>query len=196
MNTIKELMNDAELMQNIVEDLDDYPEDTKVCYEVWALGYNSDGEITDDGMLLKDFNDPDEAVTYASKLELADVVELAEDPTVETIDKDIAFLSIEVETVICDLDNEDCAVNVGTIYKKDINIYIDEPNDEELIHLKDGEYSLDADGNLIISCTQFNHLNKNDIIKVMYDDEDNNPVLTYKIISKTTADNFECEFIY
>ena len=195
MNTIKELMNDVELMQNIVEDLEDYPEDTKVCYEVWALGYNSDGEITDDGMLLKDFNDPDEAVTYASKLELADIVELAEDPTIETVDKDIAFLSIEVETVICDFENEDCAVNVGTIYKKDINIYTYEPDDEEIIQLTEDDYILNPEGNMVISQGQFNHLNKNDIIKAQFIDEDNQPILTYKIVSETMSGTFLCEFI-
>ena len=41
-----------------------------------------------------------------------------------------------------------------------------------------------------------NNYNKNDLIKVMFDGENDKFVFTYKIISKTTDNNYICEFIY
>ena len=38
--------------------------------------------------------------------------------------------------------------------------------------------------------------NKNDTVQIMYIDEDTQPIMTYKIISKTTDNSFICEFVY
>lgn len=193
-NTVHDLMNDEELSSYVTEDLEDFDDTAVVTYAIWAIGYDADSCITDTEMYLGEFADPDLAVEKAKALTLADIIHLAsEEDDGSEPNEDVAYVTIEVETVVDD--EEEGSMNVGTIFRKDIWLY-EEPDDEELIHLKDNEYVLDEDGNLIISCDQFNHLNKNDRIKVMYDDEDNTPVLTYTIKSKTTGNKFICEFEY
>lgn len=192
--TIKDLMENEELKQYITEDLEDFEEDLVVTYEVWAIGYDEDGAITDTDLYLGEFLDPDRAIEVAKNLTFSDVIQRAAEEDNVVPDEPVTYISIEVETVVAD--DEGNSMNVGTIYKKELCVDGESEDDEEIIHVKDNEYSIDDDGNLIISCAQFNHLNKNDIIKVMYDDEDNTPVLTYKIMSKTTSGNFECEFMY
>ena len=193
-NTVQDLMNDEELFSYVTEDLEDFDDTAVVTYAVWAIGYDADSCITDTEMYLGEFADPDLAVEKAKALTLADIIHLAsEEDDGSEPNEDVAYVTIEVETVVDD--EEEGSMNVGTIFKKDLWLY-EEPDDEELIHVKDNEYVLDEDGNLIISCDQFNHLNKNDRIKVMYDDEDNTPVLTYTVKSKTTGNKFICEFEY
>lgn len=194
-NTVKDLMENTELNQYVTEDLEDFEEDAKVTYELWAIGYDADDKVTDAELFLGKFTDPDKAIEKAKSLTFSDVIQLAADENCVIPDEPVTYLSIEVETVV--EDEDDSTMNVGTIFKFELWADDEEEEDnEKMIHLKDNEYSLDDDGNLIISCSQFNHLNKNDIIKVQYDDEDNQPILTYKIMSKTTADNFVCEFMY
>lgn len=194
-NTIKDLMNDEELTQYVTEDLEDFEEDAAVTYEIWAIGYDANGKVTDAELFLGEFTDPDKAIEKAKSLTFSDVIQLAADEDCVIPDEPVAYLSIEVETVV---EDDDSTMNVGTIFKFELRVDDEEEEDnEEMIHLKHNDYFLSDDGNyLIISCAQFNHLNKNDIIKVMYDDEDNTPVLTYKVVSKTTSGTFECEFIY
>ena len=92
----------------------------EVCYEVWALGYDESGKITDSDLFIKSFYDPDEAVTFAKNLDLSDIVQLAatEDDSAESFCK-VDYISIEVETVV---DEEDGTMNVGTVYRKEIKI--------------------------------------------------------------------------
>ena len=192
--TVKDLITNEELNQFVTEDLEDFEEDTPVSYEVWAIGYDKDDKVTDAELFLGEFTDPDLAIEKAKSLTFSDVIQLAADEDCVVPDEPVAYLSIEVETVV--EDDDESTMNVGTIFKFELWADEEEEDDEEMIHLKDNEYSLDDDGNLIILCSQFNHLNKNDRIKVQYDDEDNQPILTYKIISKTTSGNFVCEFMY
>ena len=101
MTNVKDLMNNEELMQYILEDLEDFPEDSPVTYEVWALGYDRFEAITDSELLLAEFSNPDKAVEYAKQITLADIVHKAseENTGIEpTIDLD--HISVEVETVV------------------------------------------------------------------------------------------------
>jgi hypothetical protein len=200
MTNVKDLMNNEELMKHIVEDLEDFPEDSPVTYEVWALGYNHLDELTDSELLLATFEDPDKAVEYAKQLTLADIVYKAseEDTDIEQAD-DIDYISVEVETVLSDPDDEFVGgtINIGTVYKKEISIYEDESEDEEeIVSLHANDYNLLDDGNIEVSRVFLINFNKNDRLQIMFADEDNTPILTYKIISETTANTFICEFIY
>ena len=117
---IKNLINDEELMSYITEDLEDFEEDTPVTYEVWAIGYDENNAITDTDMWLTEFEDPDKAVEYAKQVTLADVIhKAAENNSNAEAVVNITYISIEVETVVADYDG---AMNVGTIYKKQIMI--------------------------------------------------------------------------
>ena len=105
---IKELLENDELMESIVEDLDDLSEDSEVTYEVWALGYTADDECTDDEVCLGEFTDPDEAVACAEKVNLKQLREA---------DPETAYFSIEVETVVEDPEEEG-TMNLGTVYSR------------------------------------------------------------------------------
>lgn len=199
MTNVKDLMNNEELMQYILEDLEDFPEGSPVTYEVWALGYDRFEATTDAELLLATFEDPDKAVEYAKQITLADIVHKAseEDTDMEhTINVD--HISVEVETVLSDPNDEFVggAINVGTIYRKEISIYEDESAEEdEIVSLSEDDYTLLDDGTLEVRCSLFKNYNKNDRVKVMFIDEDNKPILTYKIISKI-GNLFICEFIF
>lgn len=115
--TVKELFENEELMNNIVEDIEDIPEDTEVTYEVWALGRTDCGESTEEDILLGEFADPDMAIACADAVTLEQIrKELGHrDPKPDT-----AYFSIEVETVVLDPEDEDFGtMNIGTIYSCD-----------------------------------------------------------------------------
>lgn len=117
MATIKDLYENEELMENIVEDLDDLPEETEVFYSVWALGHDKNNDPTDDEVLVGEFTDPDAAVEYARNLTLEQVNELGfGEPCVNTV-----FFTVEVETVVGDPYDEDGGtVNLGTVFARDL----------------------------------------------------------------------------
>ena len=119
MSTLRDLYNNEDLVNCITEDLEDFPEDTPVTYEVWALGYDHDDEVTDAEFFLKEFNDPEEAVKYAKSRSWADIVYAV---SKEDLDKhfestdNIKYVMLEVETVL--IDEDDCSMNMGSIYSK------------------------------------------------------------------------------
>lgn len=202
-NTVKELMEDKDLMKGIVEDLEDFDENSPVTYAVWAIGYTADSEITDADMFIGEFTDPDKAIEKAKVLTVADIVhQAAEEHDGSEPADDVAYISIEVETVVDD--EEEGTMNVGTIYKRELWIdgeYGDEadiPEDEysEVIPVTTKDYKLLEDGSLEIDCEILKNFNKNDTVQIWFTDEDGKAILTYKIISKTTSNKFICEFIY
>jgi hypothetical protein len=201
--TIKTLSEDKDLMKYVTEDLEDFNEETPVTYEVWAIGYTADNKITDTDMLIGEFTDPDQAVEKAKTVTLADIVhQAAEEHDGSEPADDVAYISIEVETVVDD--EEEGTMNVGTIYKRELWIdgeYGDEaniPEDEysEVIPVTTKDYKLLEDGSLEIDCEILKNFNKNDTVQIWFTDEDGKAILTYKIISKTTANKFICEFVY
>lgn len=195
MNTIKELKNRNELVRHIVEDLDDFEDDAKVSYEVWAVGYDPEENVTDAETYFASFDDPDEAIEYARKITLSDIIYMTPDDNTET-DYEIAYISVEVETVVKEAEE---SYNVGTIFKTAIWISDEEgPEDEylNLVKISSSDYELQEDGSIKINRDILKDFNKNDIVQIMYIDEDNQPIMTYKIISKTTDNSFICEFVY
>lgn len=197
MNTVKDLMNNEELIKEITEDLEDFDEDATVTYEVWAIGYDGDSCITDTEMLIGEFADPEKAIEKAKALTLADIVHQAseEDNGTEP-DKSVAYISVEVETVV--EDEDDGTMNVGTIFRKEIWI-TEECSDEtesEIVELAETDYSPRSDGTIRVSCELLKNFNKNDCVQFKFINEATKPILTYKIISKNTGNQYICEFIY
>lgn len=192
MNTVKDLMNNEELMKEITEDL----ENTHITYEVWAIGYNRDSCITDTEMLIGEFTDPEKAIEKAKALTLADIVYQAseEDNGIEPCEP-VAYISIEVETVI---EDEDGAMNIGTIYKKEL--LIDEEYSEEtglkIVELAETDYSPRSDGTIRVSCELLKNFNKNDYVRFKFINEVTKPTFTYKIISKNTGNQYICEYLW
>lgn len=182
---MKELNN---IVDGFVEDMD-IPADVPVSYEVWAIGYDEEDQITDAEMLITTFEDPDMAVEYAKMLTLADVVNLAADDDCE-IPNDVYSISVEVETVVSD---DEGNMNIGTIYHKTIELFEELPN---YITLSNDEYEvIEETGNIQISCNILKEYNKNDLINVIFEDEEEPWPITYKIISKTTSGHYICEFV-
>ena len=74
------------------------------------------------------------------------------------------------------------------------------PEDEydEVVQVTSKDYKLLDDGSLEIDCNVLKNFNKNDIVQIWFTDEsdDYQSIFTYKIISKTTANKFICEFIH
>jgi hypothetical protein len=114
--TINEMMNNPELLADITEDLEDFDANAEVCYEVWALGYDENDEVVDAELCMFTSIDRDDALNFAKKVDLADVVNLMPEEPCENCN--VAKIKIEVETVIPVADDE--LMNVGTIYEKEI----------------------------------------------------------------------------
>jgi hypothetical protein len=193
-NTIKDLLNNEEIVRHIVEDLDDFAENAPVTYEVWAIGYDSEDSVTEAESFFASFDDPDEAIEYARRITLSDIIHMTSGE-IET-EFEISYISVEVETVV---EEDEESYNVGTIFKTPVWVSDEEgPNEEyrNIIKFDNDAYELLEDGSIKVSCDVLKDFNKNDTIQIMYVEEDNQPIMTYKIISKTTDNCFICEFVY
>jgi hypothetical protein len=199
----KEIYNNPELLECIVEDIEEIPEDTEVSYEVWALGYNKEDDCTDDEVLVGEFENPDEAIAYAEKVNLEMINELGYgDP-----DPDTAYFSVEVETVIETPDDEDSGtMNIGSLYSRDLWIDgeygseedVPEEDDDPIVAITNEDFELLEDGTLKISCQLLKGFNKNDYVRFDFVEEPDAALLTYKIMSKVVyvgGTYFHCELI-
>lgn len=179
-------MND--IVENFVADME-IPADVPVSYEVWAIGHDEEGQATEAEMMIASFEDPDQAVAFAKETSLADVVNLAADDDCE-IPSNVHSISIEVETVVPD---EEGTMNIGTIYKKKIEVFEELP---EFVVLTRDEYEvIEETGSIQIPCNILKEYNKNDLINIIFEDEEEPWPITYKIISKTTSGHCICEFV-
>ena len=184
--TIKDLVNNEELVNSIVEDLEDFDENTEVVYEVWAFGYDENDEITDAELCMFNSTDPEAAVNYAKTIELADVIHQAGNGP--CANNKVVRITVEVETVV---PIDDDLVNVGTIYSK--TLWEEDPT----IVLGVCDYEILEDNTLKVSCKVLKGANKNDIILVQLGD-DIFPI-EYKVMSKVMyedGDYYHCELTY
>ena len=193
---INELKN-SDLIESIVEDLDDLPDDAEVSYEVWALGYDKEADSTEAEYLIGDFTDLDAAMLCAKNFTLETFMAEYEKPEYDT-----AYLSIEVETVVPDPEEEG-TMNLGTIYSRELWLdgeYGSEEDFEPPVELTNSDYSVLRDDNTLeVSCKLLKDFNKNDYVKIKFVDEPDSFVLTYKIFSKVIGkdgDYYQLEFIY
>jgi hypothetical protein len=184
-----ENMND--IVNELVADID-IPEDVPVAYEVWAVGYDEDGTVDTSEMYITAFADPDEAVTYAKGLTAADILVFAEEsPVGSEAYVDIEGIIIEVETTVLDENND--SVNVGTVYRNKLELFEEVP---DFVCLSNTDYEvIEETGNIQIPWAVLKDYNKNDIITVLFTDEEKPWPIEYKIISKTTAGYYICEFV-
>lgn len=182
-------MND--LVNKLVEDME-VPEDIPVLYEVWAIGYDEEDELTGASMLLGTFEDPDLAVEYAKALTLADVVNLAADDEYADITVETNSISIEVETVVPSADEEELNMNVGTVYKKRFEFFEELP---QYVPLSADDFELLENGDIQIPCDILKDYNKNDCFTAIFEDGSISQPMVYRIISKTTSGHYICEFV-
>lgn len=183
-----ENMND--IVNKLVEDIE-IPDDVPVMYEVWALGYDEEDKPTDAELLIGTFEDPDEAVSFARDTTIADVLGLAEDEDYTNFNGLAHTIHVEVETVVSDKENG--TLNVGTVYKKTLELFEEVP---DFICLSSDDYEvIEETGYIQIPCNILKEYNKNDVITVIFEDEEQPWPIEYKIISKTTSGHYICEFV-
>lgn len=203
--TVKEMLTNPEVVENIMEDITDIPEDAEVVYSVWALGYDAEEDCTDTEVLLGEFENPDEAVAFAEKITLDDVAKAFEEEYMEMDADDAqeainanAYFSIEVETVITDPDSEDGGtMNIGSIYQRNLLVE-DEDLVDSVVELTNKEYEVLKDGGLKVNSKILKDYNKNDYVNIRFIDEENSWPLNYKIMSKVIyedGDYYHLDFI-
>ena len=102
--------------------IDNFEVNEEVCYEVWALGYSDNNEITDCEILLGEFSDFGEAINYAKNTVTLEVCleQLAKENNVETFTEGVTYFCIEVQTVIPTADGG--TENIDTAWHKIIEI--------------------------------------------------------------------------
>ena len=184
-----ENMND--IVNKLVEDID-IPEDIPVAYEVWAIGYDEDRTVDASEMYITAFTDPDEAVAYAKGLTAADILTFAEETCVSSeAYADVEGIIVEVETTVLDENND--SINIGTVYRSKLELFEEVP---DFVCLSNNEFEvIEETGNIQIPCNILKEYNKNDIITVLFTDEEKPWPIEYKIISKTTSGYYICEFV-
>lgn len=178
------------VVETLVNEINEIPEDHAVTYEVWALGYNEEGAVTDTELFFKEFTDPDVAIAYAKQLTLADIVFKADEENTNIEDMpEVTYLNIEVETVINDEDDEFIGgtMNIGTIFKKEFWI-------KEDVKLFEADYKLLDDGTLEVNSELLKGFDVKDQIKIFFVNNSADTLLTYQIIKKT-EDKCYCDFI-
>lgn len=179
-----------EMVEELVANIEDMPADTPVYYEVWAIGNDREDQTTDTELIFGTFTDPDQAVAFAKELSAENVHDLAADCDY-SIPTDVSYVSIEVETVVPD--DEGGTMNIGTIYKKTIELFA-EP--VEFIALSNDEFEvIEETGYIQVPCSILKNYNKNDLVTIIFDDEEQPWPITYKIISETTSGHYVCEFV-
>lgn len=183
-------MDDEELMASLAEELGDF-ETAKVTYDVWAVGYDRNNEPTNSEVLMDSFEDPNKAVEYAKQLTLSDIVQKADEVAgdVEPTNE-IAYISVEVETVIDDIEEGRYA---GAIYKSKIWVREEDLVREDLT-LLESDYSVLEDGTLRVDCEPLEGFNEGDYIVIKFVNRDSTSILTYEILSKG-KDYFLCELV-
>lgn len=177
-------MND--IVNALVEDLE-MPEDVPVSYEVWAIGYDKEDQVTDAELLLATFEDPDQAVHYAKELTLADVVNFAADDECD-VTTEVYSIHIEVETVVPD---DEVTMNIGTIYKKAFELYEELP---DYVVLSADDFVLLNSGDITVPKEILSKYSEKDCFTAVFEDGRVSQPMIYRIKSEA-GDNFICEFV-
>jgi hypothetical protein len=182
-----ENLND--IIDKLVEEID-LPDDVPVMYEVWAIGYDEEECPTDAELLIGTFEDPDAAVSFARDTAVSDILGLAEDEDYTGFNVSTHTIHVEVETVISD--EENCTLNIGTVYKKTLELFTEVP---DFVCLSNDEYEvIEETGYIQIPRHLVKEFNKNDVITILFEDEEEPWPIEYKVISKTD-DCYICEFV-
>lgn len=105
---------DFELSEDDLDELDDTINSTTT-YEVWAVGIDNFGNVTNFEVLLDSFEDPEDAKTFAWTVDK----NLIKTKTSKEFPTNLKQINIEVETVV---DGGDYTENIGTIFRIELVI--------------------------------------------------------------------------
>jgi hypothetical protein len=189
MNNVKDLFENEELMDNIVEELEDFVDIAEVLYAVWALGYNGEGEATEVEYLIGEFKELNDAIACAEALTLEDFYAEYEGP-LDTTD----YLSIDIETVIAHPVDDDCeSLNLGTVYHRELSLYdIVGFDGEPIIALTRSNYEIFEDNTIKIKAAAMKGFKKNDSFNMYFADDPDADILRLKVIGEE-GNYYNCE---
>lgn len=105
---------DFDLSEDDLDELDDTINSTTT-YEVWAVGIDNFGNVTNFEVLLGSFEDPEDAKTFAWTVDK----NLIKTKTSKEFPTNLKQINIEVETVV---DGGDYTENIGTIFRIELVI--------------------------------------------------------------------------
>ena len=193
MNKAKDLFENEELMNDLVEDLDDLPEDSEVFYAVWAIGYNKEKEFTEDDHLIGEFDALDDAIEKAEAVTLEGENIIADDET--------AYFSIDVDTVVVDHNEKDSTAYVDTVYHRELWVDGEYGSVEEvgldgdpIIAISACDYELLEDNTLKIKAEVLKDFNENDSVNIYFTDDKDSDILECRIMSRDT-EYCNCELV-
>ena len=195
MNT-KDLITNQEIVNNIADSLEDFPQGSSAKYELWVIGYNLDDKPVSE-LFIYTFDTPEEALNKAETIDFKFIEEQTEMSITDYyLSNNLERISVEVETTVEDIDE----LSAGTIYKR------------ELLLNEECEIGLDGDPIIALSSSDFEILdnnvfkirkellkdyNKNDYIHVYISDDPDSDILELKITSKVIyedGDYYHCDF--
>jgi hypothetical protein len=104
------------------DELEDFETNLVATYEVWALGYNDENEITDCELLLADFKDAADAVAFAEKADIDLCLQAVANLDNPENFADVVYFQIEIQTVVPCVNEEDGTENIASIYERIIEL--------------------------------------------------------------------------
>ena len=188
MNTTKDLFENEELINSLVEDIEEQVEDPEVFYSVWAVGYDKDDNVTDDDHLIGEFDNLDKAVACADGVQVN---------SIKPKHSDTAYFSIEVDTIVSCADGEDCvSMNVDTVYHREVRFDEQETglDGDPIFAITEDSYEILEDNTIKIRKEVLVGFNINDEVNIYFLDDKDSDILRCRIMYD--KDNYYfCELV-
>lgn len=188
MNT-KELITNEELVNDIAEGLEDFPQGSEAKYDLWVIGKDCKNEAVAE-LFIYEFDAPEDAVAKAEAVDIKFVEEQLEQPVLYYCDENnIDHFSVEIETVITDPEDDDSTINIGTIYRRDLYLDGEYPQEEvgldgdPIIALEARYYEILDDNTIRIRAELLQGYNKNDEVHIYFADNTDSDILTCKVVA-------------
>ena len=200
MNT-KDLITNKDIVNNIADSLEDFPQGSSAKYDLWVVGYNIVNEPVSE-LFIYQFDGPEEAIAKAETIDIKFISEQIEQPILYyCYNNSIEYFSVEVDSTI----EDDEEFSAGIIYKRELKLdgeYAYEEDeyeveeDEPVVGLYNEDFELLEDGTLKVNRQLLQAFNKNDHLLIKFVEDPDSDPLPYKIVSKVIyadGDYYHCE---
>lgn len=208
MSNVKDLFENKELMDSIVDEIDDTSvEDAEVKYEVWAVAYDAENNPTDEDIFIHAFDNPHEALMFANKVNIETMNSLG---IFLRENLEAKYFTIEIASAVnvCN-DSEDEYVIVGSTAVRELWLDGEYGSEEDVPDFEEGfadnvvaietkDYEILADGTLKVKRELLKDFNKNDSVAFQFVCEPQCSPITYKIVSKVEykdGDYYHCDLV-
>ena len=188
MNT-KELITNEELVNDIAEGLEDFTQGSEAKYDLWVVGRDCKNEATAE-LFIYEFDSHEDAVAKAESVDIKFVEEQLEQPVLYYCDENnIDHFSVEVETVVPDPEDEDSSINIGAIYKRDLYLDGEYPQEEvgldgePIIALEAIDYEILDDNTIKIRAELLHGYNKGDEVNIYFANTTDSDILACRVVA-------------